>query len=602
MEFMPPPGTSVNGEVPSFSRFPSVALPSISFETAVMSVTGLALLIFLVRHAATYFFVFDDFALIHVASTSTLAQIFTQPHFAFFRPFAFLLTKAHFALSGWNGPAAYIGFSLVVHAINALLVAVLARQLSERATWRQAALAALFFVLSPWAAESFLWMSGRFDLLATFGVLVSLVCGLVVCRTQNGGIALLAALAGCLGQSLGVFSKELAVVTPALLAAAYWCVIATTSRPFKYLPAMLYVVALCLIVAVYLFIRESLLPNLGGAYGTLASLVGGATIATNLGKFVARLVAHPSGPMAAVVFALCAIYALARQRRTALGLAWFAVIAFLISLAPVIWAGLPETGFGGGRFIYAPGIYFALILGLGLGYAQEAQRPTLLASRIVLVVVLTLLLWNLNYQTRVWRDATAIARTSIEQLAPYVATTQTIFIPNLPFWYTEGAYALKAYAFGYYYGVDRMPAIVARPFSLKFEKGSSQFVAWADEYGAAQPPAGSLVVPLTLPGLSVPLAPLAPRTVRVDIVGRDVTVSWTAAQAGGIADTYVVEAGTEPQFTTPLVKYVVPSPRTSLFVPGAAPGRYFVRVRAENGVGASLPSPETLVVIRPSSR
>lgn len=72
--------------------------------------------------------------------------------------------------------------------------------------------------------------------------------------------------------------------------------------------------------------------------------------------------------------------------------------------------------------------------------------------------------------------------------------------------------------------------------------------------------------------------------------GRLVTFTWLAPTAGGDAGEYAIEAGTAPGLAN-LAVLPTGSPVTS-FAVEAPPGRYFVRVRALNLYGSSVPSDE----------
>jgi len=81
-------------------------------------------------------------------------------------------------------------------------------------------------------------------------------------------------------------------------------------------------------------------------------------------------------------------------------------------------------------------------------------------------------------------------------------------------------------------------------------------------------------------------------TVEVD---RRVIVSWRPSSAGGAPTHYVVEAGSAPGLANLAVLYTTGAP-TSLAVT-APPGLYYVRVRAVNAYGVSVPSDEVVLLV-----
>jgi hypothetical protein len=75
---------------------------------------------------------------------------------------------------------------------------------------------------------------------------------------------------------------------------------------------------------------------------------------------------------------------------------------------------------------------------------------------------------------------------------------------------------------------------------------------------------------------------------------RTVELSWSAAPE--LTKMFSVEAGSGPGLSD-LATLTVPS-ATTLTVPGVPPGTYFVRLRAWNDIGPSVPSNEIVVVVR----
>ena len=84
-----------------------------------------------------------------------------------------------------------------------------------------------------------------------------------------------------------------------------------------------------------------------------------------------------------------------------------------------------------------------------------------------------------------------------------------VYIPNLPFWFAEGPYALKTYAFGYYYGDHyAVPAVTAREMVVTAHRGKPEFAGWVDRsVASAADTAGgrALELELTMPNASFPV-------------------------------------------------------------------------------------------------
>lgn len=127
------------------------------------------------------------------------------------------------AATDWNGlawramcPAGFHLTNLLFHAVNALLVFVVARAL-----WRHRGLAlaaALVFAVHPITTESVAWISGRTDVIATTFFLAA-VWGYVRFRRTGSRRALVASIAAFV---VATFAKEIVATLPLLLAGWEW--------------------------------------------------------------------------------------------------------------------------------------------------------------------------------------------------------------------------------------------------------------------------------------------------------------------------------------------------------------------------------------------
>jgi hypothetical protein len=137
------------------------------------------------------------------------------PEMGYWRP----LTTLSAALDVlFFGPTPF-GFhlqNLLIHAANALCVAVLLRRLAPAASWVRAAGAGLFFALHPAASECAIWVNGRTSSQCVFFVLASLIAWL---RHRSDGSRWALRLSLALA-ALGMMSKEFALSLPFLVLAA----------------------------------------------------------------------------------------------------------------------------------------------------------------------------------------------------------------------------------------------------------------------------------------------------------------------------------------------------------------------------------------------
>jgi len=90
--------------------------------------------------------------------------------------------------------------------------------------------------------------------------------------------------------------------------------------------------------------------------------------------------------------------------------------------------------------------------------------------------------------------------------------------------------------------------------------------------------------------------PLAPAALQSSVSGRMVTLNWAAPSIGDVPTAYSVEAGSEAGRAD--LAIVNTESTATTFTATAAPGTYFVRVRALTICGASAPSQEVVVVVR----
>jgi hypothetical protein len=92
--------------------------------------------------------------------------------------------------------------------------------------------------------------------------------------------------------------------------------------------------------------------------------------------------------------------------------------------------------------------------------------------------------------------------------------------------------------------------------------------------------------------LLVPDPPAPPTNVMARLDGRSVILSWPS---GADARDHILEVGSAPGASN-LLRISIGA-QQSLTAP-APPGRYYVRIRAVNGVGTSTPSAEVIVDVQ----
>jgi hypothetical protein len=87
-------------------------------------------------------------------------------------------------------------------------------------------------------------------------------------------------------------------------------------------------------------------------------------------------------------------------------------------------------------------------------------------------------------------------------------------------------------------------------------------------------------------------APVAPENFSYSLSGQTVSLMWSAVVGSGIS--YVIEAGSAPSLSNIVT---APVGVTTSVVTTAPAGTYYVRVRAQNSCGTSVPSNEHVIVV-----
>lgn len=442
-----------------------------------------------VAHIWGYFFLLDDFALIREGSTRTAMELLRHPLFNFYRPAEHVWIKLLFHFFGWIHPGGYVAASLALHVCSSWLVTRLAQacELSGRTSW----VAGLLFLLSPWATEPYFWMSAGFDLIATLAMLAALVCGLRD-TPAVGGPKPMRMAAGFAAAAVALLAKETAVAVAPLFIAGV--VFIQGPRGLARRRIATYAAGLLVLTAVYLAVRERMLPSLGGGYGTLASLVRSSSPASNAFTFVRAYLVFPLPHLAVIPFVfvavavlLIAIAAIERPPVAAL-----AVIAMAASLAPIVWLPLNAGSSAANRFLYFGGAWLSLLLAAGTERLKAVTRGAVLA------LVVGVALGSVAHQARIWREASRLSRSSIDQLRPFAGSTQPLFVTNLPWEFTDGPYVLNEAALRYYFQ-GGLPPFRARAMAMTFDRPESTLAFWPDDGRDLRPAAGERVVTLTLP-------------------------------------------------------------------------------------------------------
>lgn len=159
-------------------------------------------------------FVGDDFMILHRLRALTRAgdvgRFFGTEFFEYYRPLGFVAQAIDYAIAG-SDPRQFHLTNILLHSLNTILVLLLGRQLSPHSP--AGPLGALLFGLHASNHEAVIWISARFDLLATSFALAALLW-----MTRASGSAVLPAFLF----GLAALAKESVAALP--LAPAGWAV------------------------------------------------------------------------------------------------------------------------------------------------------------------------------------------------------------------------------------------------------------------------------------------------------------------------------------------------------------------------------------------
>jgi hypothetical protein len=334
---------------------------------------------------------------------------------SYYRPFAMLAFWVNVALGG-RSPASLRAGNVLIHASNAILLALFARRATGLG-WRPAGLVALLFAVAPICSEPVLWISGRFDLLVVTFALLALFSARV-----EGGIGLVLGLASV---AAGLLCKEsFTSCLPLLLLDDVFVRRAASRRLLaKYL-------AVATVTAAYFALRRFVgIQSLDALTATGVRALGESflfLVGTFLRELAWPTTLDPFRPyvppspaelvtISSVLGALVVAPLLALRRdggnvmaRVAtLGIAWFA-----ITTVPSAVVG-PTVTMVGDRYAYVPllGLFLA---GAAMVGALEARyaRGWLITSTVASTLAIAWAICTCLH-SRAWRNDASLAESSL---------------------------------------------------------------------------------------------------------------------------------------------------------------------------------------------
>jgi len=373
-----------------------------------------------------------------------------------FRPFAFLTLLTDYQLWGWN-PFGFHLTNTVLHSLNAVLVLLLARNL-KLYLW-SAFVAGLFFGLYPGHSEAVVWISCRFNLLALFLFLLSLLFWV---RGRNQRNSLLLTLS-ILMYLLSLFSKETVAGGIILFPLIDWLFLKDNQSPGQtnakfwlgWIGAQIGMVLILVLTRVWLF------GNLSGDVGiTRGQQFCGTTFTDCISRFwrnlwmmvtpVSRDIFTNFAVIVAGVFimsvCLYVIYTsfavLRKKDFTPIKLLFLGIIWIAVLVAPTLFVSPVESSLDGSRFLYMPCVGLALIIGLCVKFLESNRR-------LLIFAITTFFIWLTfsgvvlyQYNNSTWIEAGRVVKEVDQVIFENTLDIQdddTIIVINLP-WLWKGAH------------------------------------------------------------------------------------------------------------------------------------------------------------------
>ena len=316
----------------------------------------------------------------------------------FFRPGPHLLWHLVFETVG-RAPIYLHAINVVIHAANAILVAVIAARLGLRPTL--AIGAGWLFLCIPSAVEPVVWASGIQDVLMTLGCLVFAVC----VANRASPILQLTAVASLV---IGLLTKETAVVAPALAALLLW------GRPgspntVPGWPLLLTGAGLSTVYGLWRLIVTAVPPDYAvvpSRYFLKEFLVRPfAALAVPWSGSVLEQAAWLAPVSAALVLVVLTVAALRLRARAELITLIRLGVWVVVSVMPVYAYLSIADDMEGARYVYLGAVGWCLLLVVGVSVSFDATRAGRAAAAIVVGGTIIWWSWGTRVQQAPWRQA-----------------------------------------------------------------------------------------------------------------------------------------------------------------------------------------------------
>jgi len=432
-----------------------------------------SLLLFLVifniyiPHIKDYFFLFDDYVSVYAPLSNSIKTIFTTSNYTGnYRPLVAFLMKIETNIWHFDNPHGYILVSIMLHVLNSILLIYLVKELKFKNN--EGLLAASIFLVSPWSSETYFWLSCRFDITATLFIMLTLLYSLRALskiRIYDYFIIFILSF-------FAYISKEIAVTLPFIF--IILGIRVKGIRGLKNSSILKIFTFQVLSLLVCFVLRNKYVGIFMGGYGNYFDIV-------NISNFIFypvlslnNYILEPFAPNYYVphllfLFSLFLIiyHALFKNFTTTLFFMTMYFVAILTTLYTV-----PN-----GRLIYFPSIFICIILAVGMvnwfnKILEDISGKKAYCIIIIFCIIIFSYMYNyINYQRKIWSEASLLAKESIIQVSEYIKDSKKLYISNMPIRFVEGPYILKSNAFRFYYQ-DPKISVRSDGMILKYDKGN----------------------------------------------------------------------------------------------------------------------------------
>lgn len=421
-----------------------------------------------------YFFLLDDFQVLDTAQKNTWLALFTEAHIGFYRPLVFVFFKIQILLFGWEAPGWHSFVSIILHSVNSFLVGILSHKIFRNKL--VAAFSAVLFLINPWSGESPLWFCLQSDLLAVTGSLIVLILGSNLKEDNWKTLKNLCVIPFLLFLSslFAYLGKESVLTLPAI----YGLFLCLNNKLTKLLRSpLLYVnfAAITLSLILYMLLRSNQISAFGGAYGNYFDLIKDSNPYYLIHPFFipalsikTKLIYSWIQPIHFLLMSGAILSCLVFRPRSFLLL----ILAFFFALLPIMNFEIPINSSSGTRWLYLPSVVISILVtnAVYLFLKSEIQKSSKLSQSLFLIVpitYLTILTLYVGNQRHIWKRASDISRSCIEQFAEVKDKGTHFYIPNIPHQFEEGSVMIASHCFNHYFHDNHPLYIRGRWFLLQ---------------------------------------------------------------------------------------------------------------------------------------